>query len=136
MAGMNGTAYLVQVNTGTVATPVWVTVAAQRDATVDESLGTIDLSTKDSNNEEIGPGRYSATLSFDHLYIGTGQVEQELLRTAIRNRSLVQVREFLNGVAIYKASGYITSRSTSWPNQGEVVVSVEFHVSGGWLAGP
>lgn len=132
MAGMNGTAYLVQVNTGTVGVPIWTTVGAQRDTTVSESLGTVDTSSKDSNNQEILPGRYSATLSFDHLYV-PGQPEHTLLRDAIRNRTLVQVREFLNGSPGVVGSGYLTSRSQSFPDQGEAVVSVEFTLTGAWV---
>ena len=128
MAGMVGTAYLVQVNTGTEATPIWTTVGAQRDTTVDESVATIDVSSKDSAATSILPGRYNVTISFDHLYV-PGQAEHTTLANAIKNRTSVQVREFINGTPSTVHKGYLTSRSSTFPDMGEAVVSVEFQAS-------
>ncbi len=134
MPPMIGTSLVLQVNTGTVAVPVWVTVGSQRESSISEEVDTIDVSSKDAPEQAILPGRYSSTVSLDHLYV-PGAPEQAALATAIQTRILCQLRRFEAGVAGKKASGYVTSREESFPDMEESVVSVEFTVSGAWVAG-
>lgn len=120
-----GTSFLVQVNTGTEAAPVWTTVGSQRDATVSRSLDVIDVSNKDSRNRRIKPGRYMVEISFDHLYV-PGAAELQRLKTAIRDALFTQVREFVNGAAGIVYGGYITGHEESFPDMAEAVVSCTF----------
>jgi TP901-1 family phage major tail protein len=122
---INGSDFLVQVNTGTEAAPVWATVGSQRDATVSRSRDTINVSSKDSMARRVKAGEYSYEVSFDHLYV-PGAAEMDLLRTAIRNGSFTQLREFRGGVAGRVFGGIITGHEESFPHQGEAVVSVTF----------
>lgn len=131
MAGFNGTDYVLQVNTGTPGAPTWVTIGSQRDATVSDDTAEIDTSSKDSPDMEILPGRRSGTIDLEMLYVD-GDTEMQLLKDAIRNSTLVQLQELVDGIAAGVASGYLTSRSESYPDQGEAVVSVTFRRTGAW----
>lgn len=134
MSAMNGSSLLVQVNTGTVAVPVWSTVGSQRESTISEEVDIIDMSSKDAPEFAAAPGRYTSTVSLDHLYV-PGAAEQTALATACQTRQLCQLRKFEAGVAGKKASGYISSREESFPDMEEAVVSLEFTVTGAWVAG-
>lgn len=124
-AAINGSDFLVQVNTGTEAVPVWSTIGSQRDATVSRSRDTLNVSSKDSMARRVKPGEYSYEISFDHLYV-PGAPEMALLRNAIRNGSFVQLREFIAAVPGRIFGGIITGQEESFPHQGEAVVSVTF----------
>ncbi len=120
-----GTAFLVQLNTGTEAAPVWTTIGSQRDATVSRALDVIDVSNKDSRNRRIKPGRYTVEISFDHLYV-PGAAELVALKDAMLNATWLQVREFVGGIARRIYGGFITGHDESFPDMGEAVVSVTF----------
>ncbi len=124
-AAINGSDFLVQVNTGTEAAPVWATIGSQRDATVSRTRGTINVSSKDSMARRVKAGEYSYEVTFDHLYV-PGAAEMNHLRTAIRNGTLIQLREFLGGVAGRIFTGILTGQEESFPHQGEATVSVTF----------
>ncbi|HEV2071104.1 MAG TPA: phage tail tube protein [Acidimicrobiales bacterium] len=120
-----GTDFLVRVNTGTEAVPVWTVVGSQRDATVSRSLDTIDVSNKDSRNRRVKPGRYSVEITFDHLYV-PGAAELQALKNAMLNATWTQIQEFVKGVAGKIYGGYVTGHEESFPDMGEAVVSCTF----------
>lgn len=124
-AALTGNSMLLQVNTGTEAVPVWATVGSQRDCEVSRSRDTIDVSSKDSMAARHKPGQFSYEISFEHLYV-PGAAELALLRTAITNGVLTQVREFRDGVAVTVYTGTVTGHEESWPHDGEATVSCSF----------
>lgn len=134
MAGMNGTDVLLQVNTGTIVTPVWTTVAAQRDASISKSADTIDLSSKDSDFWEGAAGRRESEVSLDGLIPVAAAVGFDALHTAWENGTIIQVQTQRAGVAHKKASAVITKMDEEYPDQGESTFSASFKVSGPWTA--
>ncbi len=112
-----GTNWLVQFN--------GVTVGSQRDATVTRALAVIDVSSKDSRNRRIKPGRYTVEISFDHLYV-PGAPELTAIKNAILNGTFCEVREMVNGAAGRVYGGYITGHVESFPDQGPAMVSCTF----------
>jgi len=138
MAGTGGQAILVQVSGDGGTT--YTTLGGQRGATISESNDEIDLSSKDAR-EWVGiAGRYSSTVSCEHLYVSPLGTEQAILLTAIRAGTTVKLKRMetptTGGVAVSKGSA--TAIVTSWeldaPDQAEAVVSAEFKVSGAWAA--
>lgn len=129
--GMNGADVLLLVNTGTPAVPVYEAVGEQRDVTFDESTEEIDVSSKNSRAKRVLPGRYSASLSLDHLYVWTQTGYQEL-RDAMRDGELILVAKQEDGVTLETADALVTSLSESFPDQGEGVVSISLVVDGFW----
>lgn len=81
---MNGTDILLLVNTGTPGSPVYEVVGSQRDVTFEETTDEIDVSSKDGRAKRVLPGRYSASISLDALYVPTGAAYQAL-KDAMRN---------------------------------------------------
>lgn len=120
-----GRAFLVQVNTGTEGAPVWTTVGSQRDATVTRALAIIDVSTKDSRNRRIKPGRYTVEIAFGHLYVAAAP-ELTALKNAVLNGTFTQVREMVAGAAGRVYGGYITGHVESFPDEGPAEVSCTF----------
>ncbi len=83
----SGVAFLIAVNTGTTATPVWTTVAGQRDATLNMDTGEFDATNKDSANWHEGlAGIRTWNISFDALLsetdTGLGELEDAFIDNA------------------------------------------------------
>ena len=133
MPPVNGSLIVLQVNTGTVAVPVWTTVGSQRDTTNSGSLALIDASSKDSRNEVVQAGRWTGELTLTHLYV-PGAAEQQLLRNANRNGTVIQVRTFEDGVAKERADGVVTEYSENHPDMDVSSAEVTVHISNGWVA--
>lgn len=131
---LNGTDFLVRVNTGTEAVPVWTTVAAQRDASVSESRDTIDFSSKDQDEWVGAAGRYESEVSLDGLIPVAAEAGFDALKAACRNGTLVQLQTQVAGTAKEKASAIVTQMDQEYPDQGEGTFSASFKVSGAWTA--
>lgn len=127
----NGTNFIVYVNTGTPTVPTYEKVGCQRDATIDESSDTIDISCKDSRAQRVLPGRYSSTLSFDHLYI-EDDAGYLALQDANRDGTLILVAKQLDSVITETAEAKVDSISEAFPDQAESVVSVSMTLDGFW----
>jgi TP901-1 family phage major tail protein len=128
---MNGTDLLILANVGTAQTPSYQVVGCQRGATIDETTATIDVSCKDNRAQRVLPGRYSATISLDGLYVPDDEAYQAL-RDANRNGDLILVAKELAGVVTETASAVVTSISESYPDQGEATISVSLTLDGAW----
>lgn len=124
-AVLNGTDFLLQVNTGPEATPVWATVGAQRGCKVKRSRDMLNVSSKDSMAKRVKSGEYSYTISLDYLYVPAA-AEMLLLRSAIRAGTLVMLREFISDVAGSVYKGLLDGHEQDFPHQGESTVSVSF----------
>jgi len=128
---MNGTDVLLLVNTGTAAVPVYEAVGSQRDVSFDEATEEIDVSSKDSRAKRVLPGRYSATLSLDALYVWTDD-GYRALRDAMRDGELILVAREDDSTTIETGDALITSLSESFPDQGEGTISISMTIDGFW----
>jgi TP901-1 family phage major tail protein len=128
---MNGTDVLLLVNTGTPIVPVYTAVGSQRDVTFDEATAEIDVSSKDAREQEVLPGRYTANLTLDHLYV-EDDAGYEALKDAMRDGELILVAKQVDEVTTETASALVTSLSERYPDQGEATVSCSLTISGGW----
>jgi predicted secreted protein len=128
----NGTDLLVLVNTGTDAAPVYEAVGSQTDMTIDETSEEIDTSNKTSGRyAEFIPGRYSSTLSFDAMYV-RNDPSYAVLRQSCEYGIFLRVRREDAGVAEREADAFVTSLSSSFPDQAPATVSATMRVSGPW----
>lgn len=130
---MNGTDFLVLVNTGTEETPVYEVVGCQRDATLDETTAEIDASCKTSRNTRVLAGRYKATLTLDGLYVPEDAAYQALA-DAMRNGEFVTLVKQYGGNVTESAPAVITSLSESHPDQDVSTISAAFTIDGEWEA--
>lgn len=129
---MNGTDVLLMANIGTADTPSYKVVGSQRDVTFDESTETIDVSSKDSRAQRVLPGRYSATLTLDALYVPDDEA-YAALRAAMRDGELILVAREEAGVVTETANAVITSMSEAFPDQGEATISISLTIDGEWV---
>lgn len=128
---MNGTDILLLVNTGTPGSPVYEVVGSQRDAAFEETTDEIDVSSKDGRAKRVLPGRYSATISLDALYVPSNAAYQAL-QDAMRNGTLIKVLREEAGVSLEEANALVTSLSEAGPDQGEATVSTALTIDGEW----
>lgn len=120
---MNGTDVLVLIG--------GVLVGSQRDVSFDESNDVIDASSKDSRARRVEYGRYSATVSLEHLYVPT-DAAYIALKAADRDATKVTLRRQEEGGALEEASAVVASLSEAAPDQDVVTVSVSFEIDGEW----
>lgn len=127
----SGSDILLLVNTGTAEIPVYEAVGSQRDVTFDEATEEIDVSSKDSRAQRVLPGRYSASLSLDSLYVfdDDGYLA---LRDAMRDGELILVARQEDGVTEETADALITSLSEAFPDQAEATISIDLTIDGWW----
>ena len=131
--GMNGTDILLQVNTGTDLSPMYVTVGSQRDVTFEEKSDDIDVSSKDGQAQRVLPGRYSSSVSLDALYV-PDDVAYQALKTAMRPPStLIKVLRQELGGALEIADAHITGLGDKGPDQGEATTTISFTIDGEWV---
>lgn len=79
MAKVSGVSFLVKVNTGTVATPVYTAVGGQRNATLSMGTDEIDLTDKASSNWHEGlPSVRNWSIEGDGLLVQDDAGLQEL----------------------------------------------------------
>jgi len=131
--GQNGADFLISVNIGTVASPVYSVVGGQRDLTVDQASDAIDVSSKDTPHAEFIAGRRSKTVQFDALFIPNAAAYGRLAE-AQENGELVRVRRKDFGQPVKEAEGIVTSLSESFPDQGAATVSCNIQISGTFTA--
>lgn len=129
--GMSGTNLLLLANTGTAETPVYEAVGSQRDATIEESSDTIDISNKSSRAQRVLPGRFSGSISLDALYV-PNDAAYLALRKANRDGELILVARELEGVVQEIVSAKIDSISETFPDQSEATISVSLTIDGFW----
>jgi len=128
---MNGSDVLLLVNIGTPSVPVYQAVGSQRDVTFEEATEEIDVSSKDSRAKRVLPGRYSATISLDALYVPTRD-DYDALKNAMRDGELVLVARQEEGATTETANALVTSMSEAFPDQGEATISVSLTIDGEW----
>lgn len=124
---MNGSDLLILANIGTPEVPSYMVVGCQRDATIDEASGTIDVSCKESRAQRVLPGRFSQTISLDALYIPDDEAFMAL-KAANRAGDMILIARQEQGVVVETMNAKIDSLSESFPDQGEATVSASFTV--------
>lgn len=129
--GMNGADFLLLADIGTPEAPAYKVVGGQRDATVDETTASIDVSSKDRRPRRVIPGRYQSSASLDALYVPDDEAYQALVE-ANRQGKLIKVVKQEFGDPIEMADAVVTSISGSYPDQGECVVSISLDIDGEW----
>ena len=127
---MNGTDILVSVET-VPDSGVFAVVGSQRGATFAEATAPIDASSKEKRAWVGLPGRYTTTITLEHLYIPSTS-GFDALRNAMRNGTYVKLRRRELNVEIEEANCVITNMSQSAPDQDVAVVSADFQLSDGW----
>jgi len=123
---MNGRNVLILADLGGAS---FAAVASQTDASVQETNGIVDESTKDARERKVSAGRYECSVSFDALYVPTNAGYQAL-RSAMRNGTKILLREQESGTAIEEYTAVITSMSREFPDQDNAVISLEAAVDG------
>lgn len=128
---MNGTDLLLLVNTGTPTVPTYEVVGCQRDATLEETTDTIDVSCKNSRAQRVLPGRYSGTISLDALYVPTNAAYLALV-DANRNGELILVARQEDGVVTATVNAKVDTISETFPDQDAATISVSLTIDGFW----
>jgi TP901-1 family phage major tail protein len=112
-------------------TPVYEAVGSQRDATIEETSDSIDVSSKDSRAQRVLAGRYSSSVSLDALYVPSDAAYQAL-KTANRDGDLILIARQEVGVVTEIVTAKIDSMSEAFPDQGEATISISMTVDGWW----
>jgi hypothetical protein len=107
-------------------------VGSQRDATFDEKTDEIDASSKLSRAKRVLPGRYSATVSGEALYIDS-DAGRIALEDAMRLGTFVTVRRQEAGGEVEEAEAIVTSLGTSAPDQDVAITSFELAIDDQWV---
>jgi len=127
----NGSDVLLLANTGTADTPIYEAVGSQRGITFEDGTEGIDTSSKDGRAARALPGRYSATISLDGLYVPSDDAYQAL-RSAMRNGTLIVVARQEEGAIEQIADALVTALANNFPDQGEGVISASLTIDGEW----
>jgi len=127
---VNGTDILIQVE-HPADSGNYETIGSQRGATFGEQTASVDMSSKADRKRFVNPGRYSSTLSLEHLYIPTAS-GVAMLKNAMRNGTYVRIRRRELGATLETASCVCSSLNLAAPDQDASVFSAEFDVNGAW----
>lgn len=123
MPAVSGVDFIVQVNTGTEAAPVWTAVGGQRGATLNMGTDEIDTTSKDSAGWHEGlPSIRNWSLDFDALLI-QGDAGLTALENMFMNHTQVQVRLSTPSAATYTGKATLTDFSYEGPHDGEATAS-------------
>lgn len=103
-----GVNFLIFVNTGTVATPVWTKVAGQKGGSFNRSADTLDLTSKDNYGwADADYGVKSWEISGDGILV-EDDAGYLALETAFNNSDFVMVRWQTAAGAKYEGEAVIT----------------------------
>ena len=130
-----GHGVLLKVNTGTVGVPVWTEIGSQRDMSIENTTDIIDVSSKESNNDETLPGRRRWAISGDALYI-KDTADFNKLRSAFEadtdaNRK-IQVMEVHDATNVRWIYAWIESMTETFPDNAEATISISLRATGDW----
>ncbi len=123
MPAVTGISFLVYVNTGTDASPVWTVVAGQRGANLNMSLDEADTTSKDSSGWHEGlPTIRSWSIDFDALLI-QGDAGLTALENMFMNKSQVKIQLQTPAASTYTGKATLTDFSYDAPHDGEATAS-------------
>lgn len=127
MPEIKGTDVVIRVNTGSG----WSNVGSQTGVKFDDSLGMIDVSSKEARAKKLLPGRYESTVVLDALYV-PGAAEYLYLKNACRNGTAAQIRRRLLSNDTEEADCYISHVSEDFPDMAPATCSVTVEITGAW----
>lgn len=123
MPAVTGVDFIIQVNTGTEAAPVWTTVAGQRNATLNREVEEADATSKDSNGWYEGiPTIRSWSIKFDGLIV-EDDTGYQALEDAYMNNEILQVQIVTPAGNKYTGKAYLTDFSLEAPYKDDAVYS-------------
>lgn len=126
----SGINFFLFVNTGTTAAPIWTKVAGQRGGTLNRSLDTIDLTTKDSSSwREIEGNFFEWSIEFDALLIETDEGFKRL-ETAFLAKEKIMVRFTTYLDTVYSGTAILTDFPIEAPFDAEATYSGTLQGSG------
>lgn len=128
-----GYAYTVKVNTGTVGSPTWTPVASQSNVSFNPTQNMIDVSSKESLDEEVLPGKRSETIDFDAMFIRSG-ADFAKLRDAVRAGTKIQIMRVEAGSNFEWAYGYLENMPQNFSQDAPAEISFSVRRTGGWTA--
>lgn len=129
----NGTGVLLLIESVTPGT--YIALEGQMDASLSESVNAIDVSSKDGAAREVVGGRYEADGSVSLIYRPSATA-QARLKDIFRTRDLIKIRVSEDGNEVEEADALVTSHNLDAPDQDRAEVSVDFVISGEWVAVP
>ena len=132
----NGRYFLIEVNTGTDAAPVWTKVGGQRDASLEQAKDTMDTTSKTSANgyKEKDHGLKEWSVEFDSLFVKS-EAGYTALQNAFDQDKDINIR-ITDGtgtgqpVAWKSGKGIITKINTELPYEKEATYSVSVEGNG------
>jgi len=131
---LNGKDILVRVESSP-GSGVFITIGSQRGVTFNEATAPIDISSKESRAAYSLPGRYSSTVTLEHLYIPSAS-GYNALKAAMRDGTYIELlrsEDHGSGQAeVERASAVCTGLNTSGPDNDAAVVSADFTINGEW----
>ncbi|MCP8970572.1 phage major tail protein, TP901-1 family [Ectobacillus ponti] len=125
-----GLDFIIKVNTGTIASPTWTTVAAQRGGTLKRDADTLDLTTKDSAGwQELDYGLRSWGIEADGLLV-ENDAGYLALENAYMTRTKVQVFAQTAAGSKYQGMAVLKSFPIEMPYDDSATYKVTFEGSG------
>lgn len=127
---VSGVGFLVKINTGTDASPVWTTIAGQRDATLNMAMDEIDVTNKDSLSWHEGlPTIRNWSIDFDALTT-QGDAGQVAVENMFINKTQVKVQVLTASGMTYDGKATLTDLSYGMPHEGEATFGGTFTGTG------
>lgn len=118
-----GTDYLLKINTGTVAAPVWTLIGGQRSSDLNGTADSIDTSHKTSGKwKSTKPGLLGWTIDLSGLML-LNDDGVAALKYAWRNRKQVNIALFYPDGKYESGWGSVTDFSLATPHDGAAEVS-------------
>ncbi len=115
MSGLRGLDFVVYINSGTEAIPVWSKVAGQRAGTLNRSMDPIDVSNKDDYGWSSSlDGTREWSIDFDCLVSET-DTGVLALESAFDNGDQIMVQMRTPGGSIYQGYGYVSEMTLEAP---------------------
>lgn len=113
---------------------VYVTLGAQRGATIEESNNVIDTSSKDSRAFTGLAGRYESSVSLDALYVPSDAAKLAI-RDAARNGTILRIRVSAIGAeAVEQADCIVETITKEFPDDDAATFALDLTITGTWGA--
>ncbi len=120
-------------NPANLTSPTWQLLGGQKGLSRSRSLGTVDVTDKDSGNEsEFLPTNKESKLDLDHL-VELTDAGQVLLEAMYELREVRAIKMVDSAGVSKKALAICTTLDIDAPEDGSVDGKATFQVTGGWL---
>lgn len=130
MTQVKGIDFILSVNTGTDATPVWTKVAGQKGGTLNRKADSVETTSKDSNGfKEFEPSFIEWGIDADGMYV-FDDVGFSALEDAFMNRTKIKVQVATPSGEKYSGSVVITDLPLDLPYDDMVTYKATLQGSG------